>query len=141
MRKVSSDDQVYGLVRPISAPQAPATGPSGPVQQSGKIVHGNAVDRAAQSLVSPVRTSDVSVPDGAESMTPRDIQRVLPRVIEMASTKAPLPKKLPVSRKQLEAELPFLLSKEARAHASFARENGRDYLCIVGKLENEVTRI
>lgn len=139
MRKVSSDDQVYGL--PRSAPKAPATGPSGPVQQSGKAVQGAGPSAAAQKLVSPAPTSDVSVPDGAESMTPRDIQRVLPRVIEMDTTKAPLPKKLPVSRKQLEAELPFLLSKEARAHASFARENGRDYLCIVGKLENEVTRI
>ncbi len=140
MRKVSSPHHLSA--RPAAtAPQAPATQPAGPVQQSGKAADVAAAPSAVRKLLSAPMPSDVSVPDGAEAMTPRDIERVLPRVIEMDTTKAPLPKKLPISRKQLEAELPFLLSKEARPHASFARENGRDYLCIVGKLGQGVTRI
>lgn len=94
-----------------------------------------AATQATLGLVPTVHTT--SVPDGAEALTTRDIHRLVPKVVETDATKERLPKLIPLTRAQLDAELPYLCSEEARPYVTFARLDGRDHLLITGRT-NEV---
>ncbi len=96
---------------------------------------------AARQLMARVAMPGMTVPDGGEAMTERDINRLIPRVVQLDTTKAPLPAKIPVSRSQVADLLPFLLSKEARFRASFDRIGGHDFLMIAGKMGEPVGKV
>lgn len=91
----------------------------------------HAVDRMAAPAPAAKTTPldpAVTVPDGGESMTPADIQRLAAIVLQLNTTK--VPDKLPITRAQVEARLPFLLSDPEAVR--FVRDDGRDFMEFAG---------